>query len=84
MLLQTMHQVRLVQWLKLQSLISADGVPSKAAVFSYRKGLSLISMQSTSRGGFSITSSLLLDYHGTQYVQVQKLVMRKVHVRTFW
>ena len=70
--------VGLVQWLKLLTLISRDGVrfSAKAAVFSVfsSRGLSLGFMCSDQHVkyripcGFLLTSSLLLDYHVKQCI----------------
>ena len=65
--------VELVQWLRLLTIIPADGVrfPARAAVFF--KSLSLFFMCSDQHvkyqmpRGFPSTSSLLLDYHVKQY-----------------
>ena len=68
----------LAQWLRLLTLIPADGVQvlTKAAVFSVflSKSLSLCSMCSDQHvkypmpHGFPLASSLLLDYHVKQYI----------------
>ena len=68
-----------MQWLRLLTLISANGVQFsvKLAVFSYMS-LSLCFMCSDQHvkermpRGFPLTSSLLLDYHDKQYTHTSQ------------
>ena len=71
----------MVQWLRLLTLISANGVQFsvKLAVFSYMS-LSLCFMCSDQHvkermpRGFPLTSSLLLDYHDKQYTHTYPML----------
>ena len=80
-----------MQWLRLLTLISADGVQflTKAAVFlivSLSKCLSLCFLCSEQHvkyrmpRGFPLTSSLLLDYHFKQNVHTKDLTNVLVYV----
>ena len=74
----------MVQWLRLLTLISADGVQFTAKIagffiVSLSKGLSLCFMCSDQLVkylmpcGFSLISSLLLDYHVKQCIRITQI-----------